>query len=195
MPIHNSFRGSTSSTFLDQYPGSSTSIRQQWESSDVQTIVTSNSSDAGRETIDGNSQLEASELKRFGKSDQFYGWSKIDCTNFLSWWRDTAWVKSHTIESNKDVSLLWDSTYRTSDLWSSFYQVAEIATGKPKLICKRCSSSLDHPGINNSGTNSMKNHLKTEKCLRTRNNRGLKQMQIDGVGSVSEIARMITILS
>jgi hypothetical protein len=195
MPPHNSFGGSATPTSLDLYRGSPTPIRQQWESSDTQTIVTSNNSDAGQENIDENSQLEASEFRRFGKSNQFYGWSKINSTNFLIWWRDTAWANSHTIKSNKDASLLWDSRYRSSDLWNSFHQAAEIASGKPQLVCKRCSSSLDHPGINNSGTNSMKNHLKTEKCLQTRNNRGLKQMQIDGVGLVSEVARMITILS
>src|SRR5699024_12561825 len=46
-------------------------------------------------------------------------------------------------------------TRRSSDLWNHFHQVAEIHTGRPKVVCQSCLTLLDHPHHKSNGTSAM----------------------------------------
>ena len=63
-------------------------------------------------------------------------------------------------------SVYWNSNLKKSDVWESFDQVANIKTGKPKVMCKRCQNVIIHPGVNRAGPSSMKAHLTSVVCVK-----------------------------
>lgn len=102
-----------------------------------------------------------------GRTLLYYKWTKECHKDFTDWWLQTEWVLQKVADDENDdmLKLLgWNSTTRTSSYWQSFDQAALATTGEPAIICCRCQSSLSHPAVKNTGTSSLKNHLRTNAC-------------------------------
>ncbi len=111
-------------------------------------------------------------LLRVGEGKKFIEFEKADAEIFLHWWNTTQWATTH---SN---TIKWESTAKTSKVWHIFKPVAEIRTGNPKVMCSQCEATLEHPGIKNSGTNSLKSHLKSNACKKKSRSRATVQSRI-----------------
>lgn len=74
----------------------------------------------------------------------------------MEWWLKTEYGAKKRIR--------WESPRRSSTIWDSFDQVAQISDGKAKLMCKKCGGILDHPHNNEHGTSTMARHLKGSQC-------------------------------
>ena len=98
---------------------------------------------------------------------------------FVEWWVKTGFGKNPVYSG----SLHWDGK-KKSELWESFEQVAHQKTGEPKVMCKRCFSTLTHPGYKRTGTSALKAHLKGGACrVYTRSRRGIDQLIRESVSS------------
>lgn len=95
---------------------------------------------------------------------------------FVEWWLTT------TFGSNPECrnTLHWDGK-KTSVLWEHFEQVAHEKTGEPKVMCKRCFTTLTHPGHKRTGTSALKAHLKGGTCRLETKRRGIDQLIRDSV--------------
>lgn len=78
----------------------------------------------------------------------------------------------------KYPTLGWE---KTSVLWEHFEQVAHEKTGEPKVMCKRCFTTLTHPGHKRTGTSALKAHLKGGTCRLETKRRGIDQLIRDSV--------------
>jgi hypothetical protein len=117
-------------------------------------------------------------FNRIGRSKLFFQWTQEQHTQFLEWWLSTEWVINAAADQDGADDLAtrvnWNSTSRKSEFWKSFDQAANRHTGEPVLICQKCGISIVHPGIRNSGTNALKNHVLSQSCrqiFQVRNNR------------------------
>ncbi|CAI7563884.1 unnamed protein product [Penicillium pancosmium] len=83
---------------------------------------------------------------------------------FLSWW------KFQTIIGKDGDLKLCNNKRRRADIWLEYYQVADIHTGKPMMMCKLCYATLGHPAATNpgnkvpSGTSAMRRHYDSPTC-------------------------------
>jgi hypothetical protein len=60
---------------------------------------------------------------------------------------------------------------RSSKVWKHFDQVAELRSGRPKVICRSCLTPLNHPHHphhKSHGTSTMGKHLKSNSCRRSK---------------------------
>lgn len=114
-------------------------------------------------------------LKRVGPSriKTWILYSDMSKDAFIEWWLQTM----HGSECGDKKSFNWDRTRQLSDVWNHFDQVAHHTTGLPKVMCRRCGKTLDHPGYTSHGTNSMGRHWKGEKCRKATSN-AAKQLNI-----------------
>lgn len=80
--------------------------------------------------------------------------------DFIIWWLQTQYM---SMEDQKKIR--WEGK-RSSDVWQHFVQVAHHISGEPKVMCQRCGNILPHPHEHLNGTNSMKRHYASEKCLK-----------------------------
>jgi hypothetical protein len=78
---------------------------------------------------------------------------------FVEWWLKTGFG----LQSECRDTLHWDGK-KTSDSWKHFEQVANKRTGEPKAMCKRCLSTLAHPGYKRTGTSVLRAHLRGGTC-------------------------------
>ena len=58
---------------------------------------------------------------------------------FVSWWLTTKYRSQSDIKN----TIRWESKSK-SDIWDSFYQVANDKNGKPKVMCKACLCTIGH---------------------------------------------------
>jgi hypothetical protein len=79
--------------------------------------------------------------------------------DFTEWWLQTEYSTRKDIET----TIHWDHKKRAS-VWDHFEQVAHKRTGEPKVMCKRCLTTLTHPNIRRGGTSPMNTHLKGNTC-------------------------------
>jgi hypothetical protein len=58
--------------------------------------------------------------------------------------------------SQSDIknTIRWESKSK-SDIWDSFYQVANDKNGKPKVMCKACLCTIGHPRFRRAGSSPM----------------------------------------
>jgi hypothetical protein len=86
-------------------------------------------------------------------------WTEMTKTEFIEWWLTTQYG------SKPDAQRIhWDRKRYKSDIWSSFDQIANIQTGKPKVICKQCGVMFGHPALN--GTTALRRHQTNGSCRR-----------------------------
>lgn len=90
---------------------------------------------------------------------------------FVEWWLTTGYGKN----PERYGALHWDGK-RTSDIWENFEQVAHEETGQPKVMCKRCSTTLTHPGYKRAGTSTLQHHLKGGACRADKMKKGIDQL-------------------
>lgn len=106
-------------------------------------------------------------LKRagFGGSSPFVLYPEMDNTQFIEWWLTTQYGDPKRMEPKKPLD--W-ARKRTSKHWKDFVQVAHEDTGRPKILCQRCGTILDHPNWNPSGppsgTSCLQRHLNSHTC-------------------------------
>jgi hypothetical protein len=101
-------------------------------------------------------------IKRVGdRTKQWALWMEITKSEFIEWWLTTQYG------SKPDAQRIhWDRKGYTSDVWIAFDQIANIQTGKPKVICKHCGIMLSHPALN--GTTALHRHQKNASCQRSK---------------------------
>jgi hypothetical protein len=53
-----------------------------------------------------------------------------------------------------------EKTSATADIWEKYYEVIELATNTPKVVCKICQQSYEHPTLlrNHGSTSTMRKH-------------------------------------
>jgi hypothetical protein len=86
-------------------------------------------------------------------------WTEMTKTDFIEWWLTTQYG------STPDAQRIhWDGKRYKSDIWSSFHQIANIQTGKPKVMCKQCGVMFGHPALN--GTTALRRHQTNGSCRR-----------------------------
>jgi hypothetical protein len=85
----------------------------------------------------------------------FILYSDMTKSEFVTWWLKTDFGRKKTLR--------WDTKHQ-ADIWNQFHQVANSATGEPKVLCKKCMKDLDHPMTNRNGSSSMGKHIQGPKC-------------------------------
>ncbi|KAJ5743328.1 hypothetical protein N7533_010430, partial [Penicillium manginii] len=106
-----------------------------------------------RRSIDASSQPPPPILKRVGPNRK-KNWILYESENsmeFLIWWAKTEYGQ-----------VLNKSHY--TKVWRRFDQVANILTGRPKVICRTYLTLLDHPQHKKHGTNAIGKHQKSKSC-------------------------------
>ncbi|KAJ5481400.1 hypothetical protein N7475_000212 [Penicillium sp. IBT 31633x] len=87
---------------------------------------------------------------------------------FLSWWLETDYGQQLT--KNGKYKFRWSVESRSSKVWKHFDQVAELESGRPKVVCRSCLTPLNHPHHphhKSHGTSTMGKHLKSNSCRRS----------------------------
>jgi len=67
---------------------------------------------------------------------------------------------------------------KTSKVWHIFKLVTKIRNGNLKVMCSQYEATFEHPGIKNSGTNSLKSYLKLNVCKKKSRSRATVQSRI-----------------
>lgn len=101
-------------------------------------------------------------------------WTEMTKTEFIEWWLTTQYG---TKPEAKRIH--WDKKGRLSDIWTHFDQIANIYSGKPKIVCKRCGIILEHPVLN--GTSGMHRHWKNGQCQRKSKQTNIQHLMQKGV--------------
>lgn len=96
---------------------------------------------------------------------------------FVEWWLNTLFGSNPQYRD----SLYWDGK-KTSVLWEHFEQVANEKTGEPRVMCKRCCTTLTHLGHKRIGTSALKAYLKGGTCRLEERKRGIDQLFRNLVG-------------
>jgi hypothetical protein len=86
--------------------------------------------------------------------------------DFLSWWLQTDYGQQ--LSTNGRSKVRWSAGSRSSEVWKHFDQVAELRSGRPKVICRSCLTSLNHPHHKFHGTSAMGKHLKSKIYRRSK---------------------------
>jgi hypothetical protein len=79
---------------------------------------------------------------------------------YNKWWKESEWFRMHPTKA-----VLWNSTARTSDIWTRFKEAADALTGQPFVYCLRCGYLLTHSV--SIGSKHMANHSNSAKCRNT----------------------------
>jgi hypothetical protein len=92
-------------------------------------------------------------LQRVGpkKQKNYILWSEMVNDVFVAWWLNTehgSQIKRNIFESK-----------RQAECWQHFDQVAAIQDGGPKVMCKVCDHTLNHPADGHQGISSMNKHF------------------------------------
>jgi uncharacterized CHY-type Zn-finger protein len=81
---------------------------------------------------------------------------------FLGWWEKTEY--GHKLNGDGQSQIKWSTESRHADAWKHFDQVADIDSGRPRVLCKACLTLLDHPQYKGNGTSAMSRHQKSNSC-------------------------------
>lgn len=83
-------------------------------------------------------------------------------TEFLEWWKETEYGQKLNGEGQSQIK--WSTGSRHADVWKHFDQVADMDSGRPRVICQACLTVLDHPQYKGNGTSAMSRHKKSNTC-------------------------------
>lgn len=111
-----------------------------------------------------SSETSNQQLKRVGPNRR-KNWVLYEPENsmeFLIWWAKTEY--GQVLNSEGRSRIKWSIESHYAEVWRHFDQVADILTGRPKVICKSCSTLLDHPQHKKHGTSTMGKHQKSKSC-------------------------------
>lgn len=91
-------------------------------------------------------------LQRVGppKKKNFVLWTEMVNDEFVTWWLKTEFGS----RMNRNIF----ESKRQAECWRHFHQVAAIQDGAPKVMCKTCDHTLNHPADGHRGTSSMNKH-------------------------------------
>lgn len=105
-------------------------------------------------------------LRRVGpdRKKSYILYEEMTKEDFIIWWLQT----QYTSMEDQKKKIRWEGK-RSSDVWQHFNQVAHHISGQPKVMCQRCGNILPHPHEHLNGTNSMKRHYASERCLKAAN--------------------------
>ncbi|KAJ5277815.1 hypothetical protein N7524_003968 [Penicillium chrysogenum] len=125
---------------------------------------------SGIVTLEDRPRSPPAKLTRFapGRRD----WVLYDSDQekeFLSWWLETEYGQQLT--KNGKYKFRWSAESRSSKVWKHFDQVAELSSGRPKVVCRSCLTPLNHPHHprhKSHGTSTMGKHLKSNSCRRSK---------------------------
>jgi hypothetical protein len=78
------------------------------------------------------------------------------------WWKETPWAKDPDNSKPR-----WNSSLRTGQIWTKFWEGANTLDGRPYVFCHNCGSILQHPSVKSIGTKHLSNHLKSSTCRDT----------------------------
>lgn len=81
-----------------------------------------------------------------------------DYSSWMQWWKNTQYNRKH------EIKIDWQLKRMTADIWEFLVPVAEVTTGKPWILCRRCIQAIAHPSLKNAGTSSLKKHLSSRMC-------------------------------
>ncbi|CAG8025758.1 unnamed protein product, partial [Penicillium nalgiovense] len=116
-------------------------------------------------TMEGRPRSSSAKLTRFAPARRTWVLYETARENeFLSWWMDTDYGRQLTKGGKSKVR--WSAESRSSEVWKHFDQVAELRCGRPKVICRSCLATLNHPHHKSHGTSAMGKHLKSNSCRR-----------------------------
>ena len=105
-----------------------------------------------------------STLPRLATNYAFIKWTLQHVDAFSTWWVTTQYARLVQSDPSSYHTPPWNSTKKSSNVWTSFDQVAEAKTGQPKVACRTCDRVFNHPSVKNTGTSNMSKHLKQSKC-------------------------------
>lgn len=91
---------------------------------------------------------------------------------FLEWWKKTKWYADHREGTAKKI--LW-GTPKQSNAWKWYVETATKRTGEPRVVCQRCSHTIQHPSMGN-GTKALGEHVKTKLCKKAAIGKGLEAL-------------------
>ncbi|CAG8224680.1 unnamed protein product, partial [Penicillium nalgiovense] len=120
-------------------------------------------------TLEDRPKSPSAKLTRFAPDRR--GWVLFDTAQeneFLSWWLETDYGQQLT--KNGQYKFRWSAESRSSKVWKHFDQVAELRSGRPKVVCRSCLTPLNHPHHphhKSHGTSTMGKHLKSNSCRRS----------------------------
>ncbi|KAJ6086552.1 hypothetical protein N7467_005466 [Penicillium canescens] len=81
---------------------------------------------------------------------------------FLPWWLETEYGQQ--LNGGGRSRMKWSVMSHSAEAWEYFDQVAELSSGRPKVICRACSTLLDHPQHKSHGTSAMGKHQRSISC-------------------------------
>jgi hypothetical protein len=97
-------------------------------------------------------------------------WTEETSTIFEAWFNNTPFAQAIQGHKERKWSLpSWNTVHQRArdSAWSHFYEGADTVKGIPKLVCKYCGGTQNHPGVTHEGTSNMVRHLKSTNCNRT----------------------------
>jgi hypothetical protein len=99
-------------------------------------------------------------------------WTEETSDTFEAWFNNTPFtqaIQGQSEDKRKWFLPAWNTARRraTDSAWSHFHEAADIHKGIPKLLCKYCGTSQNHPGITQEGTSNMTRHLKSRNCVKS----------------------------
>ncbi|KAJ5751564.1 hypothetical protein N7520_008481, partial [Penicillium odoratum] len=117
-----------------------------------------------RESYDINTRRPPATLRRVGPQRR-KNWILYELyleREFLGWWEKTEY--GHKLNGDGQSQIKWSTESRHADAWKHFDQVADIDSGRPRVLCKACLTLLDHPQYKGNGTSAMSRHQKSNSC-------------------------------
>jgi hypothetical protein len=135
-------------------------------------------------------------LERVGpdKKKNFVRYTTMTNSEFLEWWFQTTAAAegkkaSKSGKKDKKAEFDWDGIKNHAESWGDFDQVANIHTGIPRVMCKKCGTILDHPNWKGNGTKSINRHPNTEACKKAGTQKGqqakIRQLFKSAVSTIS----------
>jgi hypothetical protein len=127
------------------------------------------------------SEVEVSssiKLQTSGKPVKCFLFDLTKKDDFLNWWMTSKWFYNNEEKSKrKKKKISWGSEKKALH-WKQFFEGATVVEGTPKVVCKRCTVVLSHPGTG-VGNSTMVNHLNSVKCKKTSKTKGLKRLPLN----------------
>ncbi|KAJ5264650.1 hypothetical protein N7505_007443 [Penicillium chrysogenum] len=121
-------------------------------------------------TLEDRPRSPLAKLTRFAPDRRDWVLYDSDQENeFLSWWLETDYGQQLTKKGK--YKFRWSVESLSSKVWKHFDQVAELRSGRPKVVCRSCLTPLNHqhhPHHKSHGTSTMGKHLRSNSCCRSK---------------------------
>ena len=76
----------------------------------------------------------------------------------------------------KPIKIRWGSK-KKAEVWSEYFEGIRIRDGEPRVICRRCNTHIQHPGLGN-GNKGIEGHVGSRQCRAASERLGLPQRGI-----------------